>query len=243
MSHAIDPYALSQAAEVMRPALREYVSLIQEFAGANVSGLTIFGEVLDAGFDRSRGGAASAVVLERMDLDMLRRLAEHGPKLGRKHIGAPFVTTPDYIAASLDTFPLEFLEIHQRHATLCGQDHFESLELSPQYVRLQCEREFKRVLIRLRQGLLAAAGREAVLGYLHWDIGLHLLRTLSGLLWLKGMTKHLPREQIVAASEKLLGQPLGGVRAAILHPGEHDWAEFTALYGDVEMLTKVADGL
>jgi hypothetical protein len=229
MSHAIDPYALSQAAEGMRAALQEYGAMVQDLAGGNLSGLTIFGEVLDAGFEAVHGGAASVLVLQRMDLNMLRRLAEYGPKLGHKHIAAPFVTTPDYIAASLDTFPLEFLEIYQRHATLFGRDHFESLELSPQYVRLQCEREFKR--------------REAVLGHLHWDIGLHLLRTLSGLLWLKGQTKHLLREQILAESEKLLGRPLGGVRSAILHRGEHDWAEFTALYDDVERLTKVADEL
>jgi hypothetical protein len=243
VSDAIDPYALSQAAESMRPALREYAALVQQSAGSGLSGLTVYGEVLDAGFEPSRGAMASALVLERMDLNLLRHLAEQGPKLGRKHIAAPFITTPDYIKGSLDTFPLEFLEISQRHATLCGRDHFETLEFSPQYVRLQCEREFKRVLIRLRQGLLAAAGREAVLGHLRWDIGLHLLRTLAGLLWLKGLTKHLPREQILAESEKLLGSPLAGVRAAVLHHGEPDWVEFTALYNEVEKLAKVADGL
>jgi hypothetical protein len=163
--------------------------------------------------------------------------------MGRKHIAAPFITTPDYIAESLDTFPLEFLEIHQRHATLCGTDHFESLELSLQHVRLQCEREFKRVLIRLRQGLLAAAGREAVLGHLRWDVGQHLVRTLSGLLWLKGKTKHMPRDQILAESEKVMGEPLTGLRAAILHRGEPDWVEFTALYNEVEKLAKVTDAL
>jgi len=243
VSNAIDEKALSQAAESMRSALREYSQLVQQIAGPALSGLTIFGDVLDAGFNPSHGAAASALVLERMDLNMLRGLAEHGPMLSRKHITAPFITTPDYIARSLDSFPLEFMEIHQRHATLCGRDHFAELEFSPQHVRLQCEREFKRVLIRLRQGLLAAAGREAVLGHLRWDISLHLLRTLSGVLWLKGETRHLPREQILAESEKLLGGPLAGVRAAILHRGEHDWAEFTALYNDVEKLAKVADEL
>jgi hypothetical protein len=60
---------------------------------------------------------------------------------------------------------------------------------------------------------------------------------------LKGHQRHLPRDLVLAEAEKLMGSPLAGVRAAILHHGEPDWAEFTALYHEVERLSKVADEL
>ena len=225
----------------MRSALQDYAKLLDDLAGDNLSGLTVFGAVLGPDFDPSRMAASSVVVLDQIDLGLLRRIAEHGPKLGHLHITAPLVMTRVYIASSLDSFPLELLEIHQRHVTLLGNAHFEHIEIQPEHLRLQCEREFKRILMRLRQGLLAAGSREDVLAELEVDIGQHLLRTLRGLLWLKGDKEPLPRDQVLAESEKLVGQPLPGVGAAVRTSGEHGWAEFQALYADVEKLASIAD--
>jgi len=227
----------------MQPAMRDYAALVERLAGAKLIGLTVFGAVLDADFNVAGGPADSVMVLEAMDLDLLRRLAEHGPKLGSRGIAAPLVMTPEYIARSLDTFPLELLEITQHRTTVLGRDCFEELEFDARHVRLQCERELKRVLIRLRQGLLAAAGREAVLGELREDVGRHLLRTLRGLLWLKGVRDFVPAGQVIGEAEKITGMTLGGVRKAVLFRGEHDWAEFTALYAEVEKLAGLADAL
>jgi hypothetical protein len=235
--------AIGQLATPMQPAVRDYTAFVEQLAGTKLIGLTVFGAVLDAGFDASRGPVDSVMVLEHTDLGLLRRLGEHGPRLGGKGIAAPLMMTPEYITSSIDTFPLELLEIQQRRATVSGRDCFERLEFAPQHVRLQCEREFKRVLIRLRQGVLAAAGREAVLGELRWDVGRHLLRTLRGMLWLKNLRSHAASEKVLAETEKLAGGPLAGVRNAVLLRGEHDWAEFTALYAEVERLAGLADAM
>lgn len=235
--------AVGQVTEPMQSAIRDYAALVERLAGPKLIGLTVFGAVLDEGFDASREPADSVMVLDAVDLNLLRRLAEHGPRLGGRGIAAPLVMTPEYIAKSLDTFPLEFLEIQRRRATVSGRDCFEQLEFAPQNVRLQCERELKRILIRLRQGLLAAAGRDAVLGELRRDIGRHLLRTIVGLLWLKDLREYLEVGEVFAEAEKTAGTPLTGIRKAVLLRGEHDWAEFTALYAEVEKLAGLADAL
>jgi hypothetical protein len=239
----IDPKALLAVNESMRSAVQGYAEIVRQLAGDNLAGLTVFGGVLDADFEPSRMPVTSVMVLERIDLNVLRRLAEHGPKLGSRHITAPLVMTPEYVAGSLDTFPLELLEIHQRHATLCGRDYFASLDFAPQHLRLQCERELKRILIRMRQGLLTAAGREVVLVDLKWDLGQHLLRTLRGLLWLKGTSQHLPREQVLSQTEKLLDKALPAMRDGLLLHGGHDWKQFVGLYQDIEFLAGAVDAL
>ena len=232
-----------QVVDFMQPAMREYASLLQDSAGDNLSGLTAYGPVLEASFDTTKMAASSVLVLNRIDLALLRRIAEHGPALGSKHISAPIVMTPDYISGSLDTFPLELLEIHQRRATLAGRDHFADLEIQPEHLRLQCEREFKRILIRLRQGLLAAAGRVMALDELEVGVGMDIVRTARGLVWLRGNRASLGREALVSECERICGGTLNGLRAALELYGDHGMREFDALYFDVETLAKVADAL
>jgi hypothetical protein len=235
--------ALSMATPSMRAPLREYADLLAGLGGDNLLGLTAFGVVLGEHFDPQRMTAGSVMVLREIDLGLLRRIAEYGPKLGSKRITAPLVMTPAYITASLDSFPLELLEIHQRHLTLLGEDHFEMLRFEPDHLRLQCEREFKRILIGLRQGLLGAGTREDVLDELVVDTGQHLLRTLRGLLWLKGLKEPLARDRVLAETERLTGGALAGVRGAIESAGVQGWGQFQALYADVERLAAVADQL
>lgn len=237
---ATDP---ARIVDFMQPACAQYTALMQDLAGDNLAGLTAYGPVLDSDFDATRMTASSVLVLDQIDLSLLRRIAEHGPELGRKHLAAPVVMTPDYIRGSLDTFPLELLEIHQHHATLAGRDFFDDLTFQTEHVRLQCEREFKRILIRLRQGLLAASGRELAIEELELDIGQHILRTARGLLWLKGKADHASRDTVVSECERLVGDSLPGIRGALELYGEHGMRQFDALYHDVESLAQVADEL
>lgn len=227
----------------MHDAMRRYCGLVEQVAGGNLAGLTVFGAVLSPGFDAAVMSAASVVVLNEIDLRLVRRLGEEGPKLGGMGIGAPLMMTPGYIVASLDTFPLEMLEIYQRHATLSGKDYFADLSFKDTDMRLQCEREFKRLLIQLRQGLLTAAGRDDVLAQVGTAIGSDLLRALRGLLWLKGEKQPQPRDAVIQAAERLTGGSLSGVRHASQPHGERGWEMFESLYNDVARLAKVADEL
>lgn len=228
--------------EPMRRPLHEYVALIEELAGANAKALTLFGAIVTNAFDAQRHTARSVLVVERVDLPMLRRLAEHGTKLGKAAIAAPLIMTPEYIKTSLDTFPLEFIEIKQRHLTVSGDDYFDELTFDDPHVRLQCERELKSVLIALRQGLLAAAGREKFIHALEMDVGERLMRILRGLLWLKGQTEAKPASHVLTEVEKIADRKLPGIKAATDPATHHGWDEFESLYRDVEELGEIANG-
>lgn len=233
---------LDRVAAPMRKPLEEYARLIKELAGANAKALTLFGAVVADLFDADRHTARSVLIVDRVDLSMLRRLAERGAQLGKAKIAAPLIMTPEYIKASLDTFPLEFIEIQQQHVTLFGEDYFEDLSFEESHIRLQCERELKAILIGLRQGLLAAAGREKFIGALEVDVAGGLMRTLRGLLWLKGQKAGKPAVEVLAEVEKIADRKLTGVRTALDPTAHHGWDEFEHLYRDVEALGEIADG-
>lgn len=228
-------------AESMRRPMEEFRELLDGLAGQDLLGLTVFGPILSPDFDQYEVSASSVMVLQKVDLLMLRRLSEHGPHLGRLRIAAPLIMTPAYIQASLDTFPLELLDIHQHHQTLRGTDYFERLDFQPNFLRLQCEHEFKRVLIRLRQGLLASAGRDDFLDDIEHDVGLHLLRNIRGLLWLEGRRHYLPVPEALAACEELVGRSLSGIKAALDPKRTCGWDEFVVLYQDAETLAHRVD--
>lgn len=234
--------AMDQIAESMRHPITQYMSLVSSLAGDRVLGLTFFGGVVAGVFDPARHTARNVLVMDEIDLSVLKRLAPHGPALGKTAISAPLVMTPRYIETSMDTFPLEFIEIKQMHETVLGQDSFDGLTFENAHIRLQCERELKVLQMGLRQGLLASAGREGCVDALEQDVGEGLLRTLRGMLWLKDIRESKPAGAVLDEIEKLIDQRLDGVRTALDAKATHGWTAFEQLYRDVERLGEVVDG-
>lgn len=225
----------------MREPLRDYVRLVRDVFVQEAQSLTLFGPVVTGGFDPATQTARSALVVERVVLPTLRRLADHGARLGKTGIAAPLVMTQKYIGASLDSFPLEMIEIQQQGATVFGDDLFAKLTFEDAHVRLQCERELKRALISLRQGLLASAGRERHVPALHREAADQLLRTIRGLLWLQGRRASVPTAGVVNETEAITGRKLPGLRTALDSSAGAGWKQFDNLYADVEALMEFVD--
>jgi len=233
---------LEGVAAVLHRPLREYAALVHELFGPAVRSLTLFGEAALPGFGPEKGAARNVLVVERIDLLVLKGLSERGLRLGKIGIAAPLLMTPGYVQASRDTFPLELLEIQQFHRVLMGEDDFAGHSFEAAHVRLQCERELKVLLMGLRQGLLASAGREKVVTALSVEAAERLLRTIRGMLWLKGDKEPFTTDKVLEVIERRTERTLRGVRAALDPAGQHEWSAFEQLYGDVEALGECVNG-
>jgi hypothetical protein len=233
--------AIQRVPEFLREPVGEYVSLVRELAGETARSVTLFGAVVAGAFDPERHTVTNVVVLDEVRIDLLRRLAEHGARLGKHRIAAPLIMTPAYIQQSLDTFPLELLEIHQQHVTVIGTDFFVDLAFDDAHMRLQCERELKVAAIGLRQGLLATVGSERLLADVLVDAAGGLLRTLRGMLWLRGHKQAQPAPAVLEAIEQVTDRTLPGLRAALDPSDEHGWGTFEKLYDDVDALGAIVD--
>jgi hypothetical protein len=233
--------ALDEIPSAVRDALSGFAEGLGDLAGENFRGLTFYGAIASGQFEQPRDRVLSVVVLKEIDLSMLRELAHDGKRLGRQNIAAPIVMTPGYIEDSLDTFPLELIEIHERHITVLGEDYFAELNLEDRHVRLACERELKTLLIAMRQGLLSAGGRDQSLGSLEEMVGEGLIRAMRGLLWLHGQRDASGASDVVGRVEAALDISLHGVREVLDASTEHGWPQFVALYKDLELLRDRAD--
>jgi hypothetical protein len=214
---------------------------LAEMAGDHLLGLAVFGVATTAAFDPLRHRVRNVAVLERFDLALLRRLAEHGTRYGKLLLAAPVVMTPQYIRQSCDTFALELLEIQQQHQTVLGQDFFVDLPLPAEHLRLQCERELKTFHVGMHQGLLASLGKEQLLSELTVGVADGLLRVLRGMLWLKGVTTPTSVADVVAQIEQRIGRPLRGLQAVMVATQRVGWTQFEQLYADIEALEQSID--
>jgi predicted nucleotidyltransferase len=150
-------------------------------------------------------GARGAYIRRRSDLNFLICLTEEGIKeldkafklvasWRRRRVATPLFMTKEYITASLDTFPLEFLNIKQHYRVVWGKDPLAGIKINQKQLRLQVEREVKGKLLQLRRAYLTSRG---------WGVNLAALaaRSLSafisifqGILYLRD--KEIPDQKV-----------------------------------------------
>jgi hypothetical protein len=147
------------AAERIRPFLQE---IIGEYSG-KIHSIHVTGSGITEDFDPKVSDVNSIFVLKEMDLDFLEVIAPLGKKYGKHRVAAPLIMTPGYIHASLDVFPVEFLNFKLVHETVYGEDILEHLQINRMDLRHQCERELKVKLIWLRQGYISSSGDRKLL--------------------------------------------------------------------------------
>lgn len=234
---------VSKLPQRMQGPVQEYLALLQSLAGERLLAITVFGPAVDeAGADR-KGLVQSVVVLDGLDLEFVCELGAQGAMLGRMGIQAPLLMTPEYINASLDTFPIELLDIQQRNVAVLGQDYFAPLEFTRADVRLQLERELKRELIQIRQGILASGGRERALAEIHAAAAEQLLRLLRAVLWLHNEPVGKSPAAILQAAHRVCGVDLSRLEAAVTDSRHADFAALRSLYENVIELADHVDGV
>ncbi len=125
------------------------------------------------------------IVLTSAAISNLRRAVPITEKWRGHAVAVPLVTTRQYIQNSLDSFPIEFLDIKQHHRLIFGPEVLKDLEISRDHLRLQLERELKGKLLHLREGLLSSGyAREELRTVLNKSL-IAFMPLFSALLYLK----------------------------------------------------------
>jgi hypothetical protein len=162
----------------------ELAAVLKDRLGDTLLSLTLVGSVLADDYCPKRSDINSVLVVRENTPEILDILSEIGPKMGRSRLSAPLLMWPTYIQRSCDVFAVEWLDFQWRHQTLLGPDPFAPLTFAKPDVRLQCERQYKSALIRLRQGYIGLARKPAAIAQQLAAAGRDLLPYLRATLWL-----------------------------------------------------------
>jgi hypothetical protein len=180
-----DELKLAPLRSEIRDSVSTFAEKLIEKLGENLKSITIIGSSLTGDFVPGKSNINSVLVLAKQDLGSLNSLAEMARSMRKKKLAAPILMTTAYIERSRDVFGIEFLDFQLIHQTILGDDPFAELSLTKENVRLQCERELKAMLIRLRQGYITAGGQKRLIRDILISAVSGLAPLLRAMLWLK----------------------------------------------------------
>jgi len=144
-------------------ATRNWLAPVRQALGGDFLAAYLTGSVLTQGFDTRHSKINVLVISRTLGAEMLERLAKAIPVTKKAPHFEPLFMTHGQIENSLDVFPIEWLEMQERHLLLEGEDVLRGLDVPRTYLRLQCEHELRGKHIQLRQALLMNANRHVEL--------------------------------------------------------------------------------
>jgi len=175
---------MAQIDESVRKAADEFLENILGTFGDELVSVILFGPA--ARGERSRTPYINfLVVVADNTPSEIGRCSKFMKRWRRKLITVPLFLTTQYIQRSLDTFPLEFMDMASSSEVLYGEDVLDDLDFDPVDVRGQCERELKGKLLHLRSEYLNLRGdTKGVMNLIERSLSTFRL-LFAGLLFLK----------------------------------------------------------
>jgi predicted nucleotidyltransferase len=199
-----------KAPETPEEIIPEFTEAYQRIFGNDLISIVLYGS-----------GARGAYIRRRSDLNFLICLTEEGIKeldkafklvasWRRRRVTTPLFMTVEYITASLDAFPLEFLNIKQHYRVVWGKDPLKGIKINRKQLRLQVEREVKGKLLQLRGAYLTSRGWGINLTALASQSLIALVSIFQGILYLRD--KEIPSQRVevitaAAAETGLAAEP------------------------------------
>lgn len=187
-------------------AAKEY----QARYGENMVSVTLYGSAAGGDFNPETSDINLLLVLKDTSLAELEKSADIQEKWMKKRFTRPLFMDPAYIARSLDSFPMEFLNMKGCYKVLAGEDVLGPVNIDPGHLRLQLERELKGKSLHLTQEWLNT-GKKPKLVKMLMEISMRdFAAVFRALLFLKDAP--IPKQRMelfsaVSKSYELEGEP------------------------------------
>jgi hypothetical protein len=250
MSENINQLKLDALSIHIRDSVNYFADKLISALGKNLQSITVVGSSLTEDYKPGQSDINTVLVLGGQAINYLKPIASMAKSMSRKRISAPLLMTPSYIERSLDVFGVEFLDFQLNHQTILGDDPFAGLTFQKKDVRLQCEREFKATLIRLRQGYIAAAANKKLVRDILISTSKGLAPLLRAMLWLKDSERPTGAEQTFKKAadkfsmkfDSLITVEKWGHQKTHLAESQINNA-FDSIYSIVDKLAEIVDNL
>lgn len=227
-----------------------FIAEILKGYSENTHSIHIVGSSVTPDFREKTSVIHSVIILNKMDFGFIKFIASLGKKFRKKGIAAPLIMTPDYIAKSLDAFPVEFHDFRLIHKTVVGEDILKGLAIDKRDLRLQCEREIKSKLIGLRQGYISTLGeKESLAGVLSQSI-VGCMPVIRAIIYLLGKEPPVGRPDAIKIFQETtlidagIFERLLQLRANVFKPSSDELHHiFEEYYAALENIGNIIDNL
>jgi hypothetical protein len=234
----------------IRDSVRSLAEKLIEKLGENLKSITIVGSSLTEDFVAGKSDINSVLVLAKQDLSTLKAIGDIAGAVRKKKLAVPLLMTPAYIERSRDVFGIEFLDFQMIHHTILGDDPFAGLSFTKKDVQLQCERELKAMLIRLRQGYIAAGGRKKFIRDILISAVSGLVPLLRAMLWLKDSDRPSQAQEVFTKAADVLSVKIdcliiarGWRHEKVRLSNDEIQRNFETIYATIDRLAVIVDEL
>lgn len=181
--------------EIFSDMTRDY----REIYGDGLVSVILYGSGAGKEYRPGKSDLNFLIVLSEEAIDHLDRALKAVSRWRTKGVATPLFMTRPFIASSLDSYPLEFLNMQNGYVLVYGEDVLRDLSFEPCHLRLQCEREIMGKLLLLRERFLETGGKARRLRDLIAESITALVSIFGGLLYLKGRQIPPSRREVVEA--------------------------------------------
>ena len=182
-------------------------SLVDDYRkvlGNDLISVILYGSALTAEYVPKKSDLNFLIVLSEEGIEKLHLVYDLVAKWRKKRVGTPLFLTKAYIDSSLDTFPIEFLNIKRNYTVVFGEDILEGLSFEKEFVRMQCERELKGKLLLLRERYVGTKGKTKALKSLISGTFPTFIFVFKGLLYLLDREVPATKRETVSTLAKAL---------------------------------------
>ena len=164
--------------------------------------IMLYGSGAGSDFNPGTSDLNFCIILSEEAIDSLDRAIETVSRWRKRNVATPLFMTQSYIQSSLDSYPLEFLNIKKNYILVYGKDVLKDISIEGPHLRLQCEREIKGKLLLLREGFLETEGKQKRIKELIKASITAFISIFNGLLYLKGIEIPPTRREIIQSVAK-----------------------------------------
>jgi len=143
-----------QPQDIFVPLTQDYLQIF----GKDLISLMLYGSAAGGSYVKGKSDINVLVVLTGEGINRLEDAFDLVKNWRKRNVAIPLVMTKDFIASSLDSYPIEFFNMKNNSVLIHGENVLEPLVFKPEDLRLQIERELKSKILLLREGYLESAG-------------------------------------------------------------------------------------
>jgi predicted nucleotidyltransferase len=233
-----------------RDIFPEIITDYKKLFGDDLVSIILYGSATGQGYRPGKSDLNFMIVLSEEGIERLDLAFAIVKKWRKRNVAIPLFLTEAYVETSLDAYPIEYLNFQRNYVLVFGKDILIDLSFSPEFIRLQSEREIKGKLLLLREAFLETAGKGRALREVIGKSIPAFIAIFEALLYLKD--KDIPKEKreiIRATAEEFdidasVFEKLLDIKEEKVKPGD---MEVTNLFKDylreARKLSKLVDAL
>ncbi len=140
--------------------LRSYVKDVVKTYGNQLEGMLLYGSAVRGEFLPGRSNLNLLLFLSSYDVELLKQYNGIHKRWSKEQIVVPLFLTKDDLQSAASVFPLEYLDIHECHRVLWGQDPFVGFKVDTRFLAGEVLQSLRGNLLRVRQRFVEGGGTE-----------------------------------------------------------------------------------